>query len=302
MSIVGPGEISPGPTHLSREWIPQGPLNIRATLSLHRRGSGDPSFKYAPNGSIWRAIHTPDGPGTLAVSRSGESVMGRAWGPGAQWLLDQMPRMLGSEDNADEFVAHHDVIAGLAHQGQGLRIGRTDRVWEALAAAVLEQKVTGREAWRAWRYIVRKYGEPAPGSPSMKVPPPQQVWREIPQWEWHASGAEPARRKTIVRAAGYDVERKADKLHLLRGVGPWTAAETRVRAVGDADAVPVGDYHIPSQVGHTLIGEAIDDDRMLELLEPYAGHRYRVIRLIELYMPMPARRGPRMYTRDYRNM
>jgi 3-methyladenine DNA glycosylase/8-oxoguanine DNA glycosylase len=277
-------------------------LNIRATLSLHRRGSGDPATKVAPNGSIWRAIHTPDGPGTLAVSRSGDAVLGRAWGPGKAWLLDQMPLMLGAEDNPEAFVPHHDVVARLAHQGQGLRIGRTDRVWEALAAAVLEQKVTGREAWRAWRFIVNKYGEPAPGAPSMKVPPAQQVWREIPQWEWHASGAEPARRKTIVRAAGYDVERKADRLHLLRGVGPWTTAETRVRAVGDADAVPVGDYHIPSQVGHALLGESIDDNRMLELLEPYAGHRYRVIRLIELYMPMPARRAPRMYTRDYRNI
>lgn len=302
MSDVGPGADPPGPTPVSRSWTPPWPLNIRDTLGLHRRGTGDPATKFAPNGSTWRAVHTPDGPGTLAVSWSGEAVLGRAWGPGSDWLLHQMPLMLGSEDNPEEFIIHHEIIGKLAHLGQGLRIGRTDRVWEALAAAVLEQKVTGREAWRAWRYIVNKYGEPAPGAPSMKVPPAQQVWREIPQWDWHASGAEPARRRTIVGAAGYDVERKADRLHLLRGIGPWTAAETRARAIGDPDAVPVGDYHIPSMVGGTLIGERIDDDRMLELLEPYAGQRYRVIRLIMLYMKMPARRAPRMPTRDYRNI
>ncbi len=302
MTGLGPGAGSPGPTPVSRSWTPPWPLNIRATLSLHRRGSGDPATKFAPNGSIWRAVYTPDGPGTLAMSRAGEDVLGRAWGPGSGWLLDQMPLMLGSEDHPEDFVAHHEVMARLSQQAQGLRIGRTDRIWEALAAAVLEQKVTGAEARRAWRFVVSRYGEPAPGAPSMRVPPPQQVWREIPQWEWHASGAEPARRRTIFRAAGHDVERKADRLHLLQGVGPWTAAEVRVRAVGDADAVPVGDYHIPSMVGGTLIGERIDDARMLELLEPYAGHRYRVIRMIELYMTMPARRAPRMPTRDYRNL
>ncbi|OZG30193.1 3-methyladenine DNA glycosylase [Williamsia sp. 1138] len=302
MTGVGPGDVSPGPTPVSRLWTPPWPLDIRATMGLHRRGSGDPAMKYAPNGSIWRAIHTPDGPGTLAVSRSGDAVLGRAWGPGRQWLLDQLPLMLGSEDNPEDFVAHDEVVGKLAHLGQGLRIGRTDRVWEALAAAVLEQKVTGREAWRAWRYIVNKYGEPAPGSPSMKVPPPREVWREIPQWEWHASGAEPPRRRTIVHAAGYDVERKVDRLELLRGIGPWTVAEVRCRAVGDADAVPVGDFHIPSMVGRALIGQRIDDDQMLELLEPYAGHRFRVIRLIMLYMKMPARRAPKMPTRDYRNI
>jgi 3-methyladenine DNA glycosylase/8-oxoguanine DNA glycosylase len=301
MSDEGPGDNSPGPSFISRLWTPPGPLDVRATLSLHRRGSGDPATRFAPNGSIWRAVYTPDGPGTLAFSRQGDDVLGRAWGPGGPWLLEQMPNMLGSEDNPDEFVAHHDVIARLAKQGRGFRIGRTDRVWEALAAAVLEQKVTGAEAWRAWRYLVNKYGEPAPGAPSMKVPPPQQVWREIPQWEWHASGAEPARRRTIVGAAGYDVERKVDRLHLLRGIGPWTAAHVRIRAAGDADAVPVGDFHIPSMVGGTLIGRRVDDAGMLELLEPYAGHRYRVIRLIELYMQMPARRAPRMPTRDYRS-
>lgn len=302
MTEEGPDVDTSGPSFISRVWTPPWPLDLRATLSLHRRGSGDPATRFAPNGSIWRAVHTPDGPGTLAVSRDGTDVLGRAWGPGAPWLLDRMPKMLGSEDNPEGLIPRHDVVAQLMEQGAGLRIGRTDRVWEALAAAVLEQKVTGREAWRAWRYLVKKYGEPAPGAPSMTVPPPQQVWREIPQWEWHASGAEPPRRRTIVAAAGYDVERKIDKLELLRGIGPWTAAHARVRAVGDPDAVPVGDFHVPSMVGFTLIGERVDDDVMLELLKPYAGHRYRVIRLIELYMRMPARRAPRMPTRDYRNI
>ena len=39
-------------------------------------------------------------------------------------------------------------------------------------------------------------------------------------------------------------------------IGVWTAAETAQRALGDADAVSVGDFHIPGLVGHFLIGGA----------------------------------------------
>jgi 3-methyladenine DNA glycosylase/8-oxoguanine DNA glycosylase len=93
---------------------------------------------------------------------------------------------------------------------------------------------------------------------------------------------------------------QADRLlRSLPGIGPWTAAEIRQRAFGDADAVSVGDYHIPAQVGWVLTGEPADDDRMLELLAPYAGQRYRVTRMIELSGQGPPRRGARMSVRDY---
>lgn len=285
-----------------REWVPPSRIDLRATLGLHRRGSGDPAFRYGADGSVWRAVHTPDGPGTLTVAVKVDRVVARAWGPGADWLLDGMPALLGGDDDPDSLVARDAVVAGLMRRADGLRIGRTDRVWEALVPAVLEQKVVGTEAWRAWRYLLRRFGEPAPGPvpPDMRVPPPRSRWREIGVWDWHRSGAEPVRMRTVLGATGVDVEVHSDRLEVMRGVGPWTAAETRARAVGDADAVPVGDYHIPSFVGHALIGEKVDDAGMLELLEPYAGHRYRVIRMIELYGPAPQRRGHRMGVRDYR--
>ena len=50
------------------------------------------------------------------------------------------------------------------------------------------------------------------------------------------------------------------------GVGVWTAAETAHRALGDADAVSFGDYHVAKNVGWALTGEAVDDDGMAELL------------------------------------
>lgn len=290
-------------SELTREWTPGFALDIRSTVGHLRRGSGDPAFVYGRDGSIWRAVHTPDGPGTLTVRYDGTTVSGRAWGPGSAWLLDQMPDLLGAQDDPSVLEPNDPVVQRLVRQSEGLRIGRTDRVWEALVPAILEQKVVSAEAWRAWRYLLRRYGVPAPGPvpDTMRVPPDQAAWATIPSWEWHRSGIEPVRMRTIRGATAMDVERHPDRLRLLRGVGRWTEAETRARAVGDVDAVPVGDYHVPSMVGQTLIGRPVDDARMLELLEPYAGQRYRIIKMIELHGVRRERHGPRMSVRDYRS-
>ncbi|GAC70124.1 hypothetical protein GS4_32_00680 [Gordonia soli NBRC 108243] len=285
----------------SRTWSPPGPVDMRAVVGLHRRGAGDPAFRYLPDGSLLRAVHTPDGPGTLIITPQGGDFLGRAWGPGSQWLLEQMPGLLGADDDPSSCPVHHPVVGDWLRRARGLRIGRTDRVWEALVPAILEQKVVGVEAFRAWRYLVRRFGEAAPGPvPDVWVPPAQRDWADIPVWDWHRSGIEPVRMRTIRGATQMDVERHADKLTVLRGVGRWTEAEARARAVGDADAVPVGDYHIPSIVGYALIGEKVDDAGMLELLEPYAGHRYRIIRMAERHGVRAERRGHRMSKRDYR--
>ncbi|MFW0783233.1 3-methyladenine DNA glycosylase [Gordonia sp. CPCC 206044] len=291
-------------TAVVREWTPPWPLDIRATVGLHRRGTGDPAFAYGRDGSVWRAVSTPDGPGTLTIAYDGTTVTGRAWGPGAAWLIDRLPDLLGARDDPQALTPRDPVVERLVRQSDGLRLGRTDRVWEALVPAILEQKVVGTEAWRAWRYLVRRYGQQAPGPvpDTMRVPPAQGEWSRIPTWEWHRSGIEPVRMRTIRGATVMDVEKHPEHLRLLRGVGRWTEAETRSRAVGDPDVVNVGDYHIPKIVGYTLIGEPVDDDGMLELLEPYAGQRQRVIRMIELYGSWPQRRGPRMSVRDYRSI
>lgn len=183
--------------------------------------------------------------------------------------------------------------------------------------AILEQKVTGAEAFRAWRTLLRRHGTVAPGpSPDgavpLRVPPPRERWAAIPSWEWHRAGAEPVRMRTVIGASAVAVEHRADRLAALPGIGPWTVAEVLGRAHGDPDAVPVGDYHLPALVGEVLIGERVDDAGMLELLEPYRGQRGRVLRLLAAAAitplaaapsaPRRIRRGPRMSARDYRRI
>ena len=245
-------------------------------------------------------------PGPVTVVRAA------AWGPGAAWLLRELPGMLGADDDRAGFHPAHPVLAELAARHPGVRVGRSGRVLEALVPAVLEQKVVGVEARRAWRYLLLKFGDPAPGpAPAgMRVCPPPRIWRRIPSWEWHRAGVEGVRARTIIGAAEVAarleeiVAMPADaadrRLRSLPGIGVWTSAEVRQRACGDADAVSVGDYHLPSAVGWALAGRVVDDAGMLELLAPYAGHRHRAARLVELGGIRPPRRGPRMSVRDYR--
>jgi 3-methyladenine DNA glycosylase/8-oxoguanine DNA glycosylase len=321
-----------------REWIAPFRVDIRLTLSVHRRGPHDPTFRVDPSGAIWRTSLTPVGPATLRLSAGGPAAAGlarpvrplegqrgsphdtgpsdsliraHAWGPGAGWVLDQVPDLLGARDTPEAFQPEHPRLRELARRFAALRIGRTDRVLEALVPAVLEQKVVGREARRAWRYLVTRYGSPAPGPAlaGLRVVPSAAAWQAIPSWDWHRAGVEAVRARTIAGAAllagrleavaSLPGEQADRLLQSLPGIGPWTAAEIRQRACGDADAVSVGDYHIPGQVGWVLAGEPADDVRMLELLTPYAGQRYRVTRMIELSGLSPPRHGPRMSVRDY---
>jgi 3-methyladenine DNA glycosylase/8-oxoguanine DNA glycosylase len=89
------------------------------------------------------------------------------------------------------------------------------------------------------------------------------------------------------------------RVRTLPGIGVWTSAETRSRAMGDADSVSFGDYHVAANVGFVLTGEPVDDAGLAVLLEPYAGHRHRVQRLVELAGLGRPRRGPRMAPRTH---
>ncbi|TMR15866.1 DNA-3-methyladenine glycosylase 2 family protein [Nonomuraea turkmeniaca] len=296
---------------MERRWAPEGPLDVGLALSPHKRGSGDPAWRQTPDGAVWRTTRTPDGPCTLRVSVTGGCVYGQAWGPGTEWALEALPALLGADDDLSGFIVKHELLADVVRKNPGVRIGRTGRVMEALVPAVLEQKVVGREAWRAWRWLLTRYGEPAPGPApqGMRVIPEPAVWRQIPIWHWHRSGAEAVRARTIATAAWHADKLEAAKttqeldrlLRALPGIGVWTSAEIRQRALGDPDAVSVGDFHLAKIVGYALTGEKTDDPGMLRLLEPYEGHRHRATVLITLSGLRPPARGPRMPARDYRS-
>lgn len=295
-------------------YAPREPVSLSSTLRPLRRGYGDPTLRVDATG-VWRTLLTPIGGATLHLARTSEGIRATAWGDGAEWAIEGVPELLGAGDDWSGLdVSATPVLAGALHRNPGLRLTRTRQVVEMMVAAVLEQKVTGKEARAAWRWLLGRYGEPAPGPApeGMRVFPPAEVWRRIPSWELHRAGVGPERSATIMRVTSVaaSLERTLElgrggpaverALRSIVGVGVWTAAETMQRAHGDPDSTSVGDYHLPALVGWALAGEPVDDDGMLELLAPWAGHRQRVMRLIESSGVVKPRHGPRATVQDHR--
>jgi 3-methyladenine DNA glycosylase/8-oxoguanine DNA glycosylase len=298
---------------LTRHIRLQQPVMIAPIFAQLRHGPGDPTHRRV--GDIYlRATRTPEGPALIKIIANGAEVAARAWGEGADWSLDQLPRLLGAADDPRNFRPRlqHGPLVEAWQRYSHYRVGRTEAVFEALAPACIEQVVTGKEAFRAWRLLVGEFGEPAPGPArepgsaayGMYLPPAPEAWVRVPSWRFLAAGVEQRRSRTLVRTAARAsaLERtltwphqQADRaLRSFPGVGVWTSAEVRQRAHGDPDAWSIGDYHVGRDITYALIGEELDDDACLEILEPYRGHRFRVQMLLSMVARRRPRRGPRM--------
>ena len=288
------------------------PVDVRRTLGPLVRGRGDLSHRTTSDGAFWRTTCTPEGPATLRLTQVRGEVHAQAWGPGAERVLAGVPDLCGARDALEGFEPGHPLLADTHARHPGLRLPRTGGVFEQLVPAVLEQKVTGKEARSSYRWLLARYGEPAPGPApeGMRVPPPADVWRRVPSWDWHRAGVDPKRIRTVLAAAplagrleeatGMAREAALARLRAVPGVGEWTAAEVAQRALGDPDTVSVGDYHLSQFVGWALAGRPVDDAGMLELLEPWRGHRQRVVRLLEVGPVSKPRFGPRLTVQDHR--
>ncbi len=254
--------------------------------------------------AAWWSTRSPDGPATLRLSLDGSRVVAAARGPGADWVLEQVPAVLGFHDRPEAFAPRHRILEDLTRRMPGLRIGRTDRVFEALVPAILGQKISSDEAHRNLRSLIRRYGEPAPWPEAPNLPVAPETLAEAPYWDLHALGIE-RRRADVLRFAARRAVRleeirtlsrddAARRLLAFPGIGPWTVAQVFGTALGDPDAVLIGDYHLPNTVAWALAGEPRGtDERMLELLEPYRGNRGRVVRLLKAGGIRAPRYGPR---------
>jgi 3-methyladenine DNA glycosylase/8-oxoguanine DNA glycosylase len=300
---------------LERLIVPTGPVDLRLTLRTLRHGRADPSF-LRRDVEWWRATRTPDGPATTRFVAEGDAIRATAWGVGAGWAIEHAPGAVGANDDSAAFDPPQGLLRDLHRRHPGLRIPRSGAVFEAVLPIVIEQKVTTAEAHDAYRRLVVAWGERAPGPGAdlgLRVPPGARDLAERPYFEYHPFGLERRRATTIRNAAEraprleetaeMDPASATRRLCALPGIGPWTAAHVGLAALGDPDAVPVGDLHLPNMVSWALAGEPRGtDERMLELLEPYAGHRGRAARLLTLSGLRAPRFGPRRPLRAIRTI
>ncbi|MEU4567655.1 DNA-3-methyladenine glycosylase 2 family protein [Micromonospora sp. NPDC023956] len=270
----------------------------------------DPCARIAA-GAFWWATRTPEGPATLCLRRHDGDLLAEGYGPGADWVLAHAGAIAGLRDDLTGFAdlaARHPVVSRLAARHRGLRMPATGRVFRQVLRTVLEQKVTGKEAYRAYAATVRHFAEPAPGPFPLLLPPDPAAVAAAPYWLFHPFGVEQRRAETLRRVAALadrleacaDAGEATRRLTAIPGIGPWSVAEVVRIAYGDPDAVSVGDYHVPNTVSWALAGEARGDDaRMLALLEPFRGHRGRVCLLLAAGGVHAPRHGPKMPLRSF---
>jgi 3-methyladenine DNA glycosylase/8-oxoguanine DNA glycosylase len=287
---------------------------VLSVLHQQRHGGGDPTFRVDEHRRVWRGIRTPEGTATLVVhelDRHGE-VYAEAWGDGAAWALESVPTLLGGADSWDGFEPRHPVVAEAWRHHRHARLGRSGLVMEALVPAIIEQKVTGQEAFAGFRRLVHRHGERAPGPGGelrLWVQPGPETLRRIPSWEWLRLHIDPARSRAIVtvsrvadsleRTVSLSHEEADRRLRTIPGIGVWTSAEVRQRAHGDPDAVSFGDYHVAKDVGWALTGTAFDDAELEEFLEPWRPQRGRVPTLLAMAGLRRPRHGSRMAPRTH---
>jgi 3-methyladenine DNA glycosylase/8-oxoguanine DNA glycosylase len=283
-----------------------------ATVEVLWQGPPDAQMRVS-GPVIARASRYATGPATVRITAGRDHVRTSAWGPGAAEALATVPYLIGERDDASALVPRHDIIAEARRRMPGLRLTSGAPLFETLLFSILGQKVTSFEARRSFGALLRRFGDAAPGPLALVVPPPPEKLARTPYWAFHTLGIE-RRRADAIRAAAAVAHRfpslatlpsaeRIARLSSLPGIGPWTAAEAIRLSFGDPDAVSVGDYHLPTLVCWALAAERDGtDERMLELLEPYAGQRARVVLLIERAGLRFERHGPRMAPRQIAGM
>jgi 3-methyladenine DNA glycosylase/8-oxoguanine DNA glycosylase len=288
------------------------PFDLERSLGPLVRGRGDPTARIG-DGWFARATRTSEGAVTVLLRRTGDGVAASVWGPGSHHVLAVLPDLVGEGDEPWRLRPSHHALRAAAARLVGLRFVRTRAVAETLVPAILEQKVNGLDARRSYRELVHAWGEPAPGPLGLRLPPAPRILAAMPYHRFHPFGVEERRARTIRtiaahasaldRLAALPAAEARRRMMSLPGVGAWTAAEVARTAFGDADAVSVGDFHIPHLVTWTLAREPRGTDaRMLELLEPYRGQRGRAVRMLELAYGGAPRFGPRMAIHSIRDL
>jgi 3-methyladenine DNA glycosylase/8-oxoguanine DNA glycosylase len=291
-----------------RSITPLKPLDPRRVIPSMGVGRGDPSISV--DDGVWIALNLPSGPATLRFEHTPTSISAEAWGRGAAEALQRAPGMVGANDDPSALRTSHELISRLQRQFGGVRITRSLQITESLIRVVFGQKVTGKEAKRSYRRMTQALGELAPGPNSQLILPvsPERI-ATLDYEAFHPWGVERKRAEIVIEvarrsrrleeAAQMDLDDAYRRITAVRGIGPWSAALVGLQALGDADAVPVGDFHIPNTVAWALAGEPRgDDDRMLELLEPFRPQRGRVVLLLKAGGFTAPKYGPRSPLRN----
>jgi 3-methyladenine DNA glycosylase/8-oxoguanine DNA glycosylase len=268
--------------------VPLVPVAFEPTFFMQACGMGDPTAQVTDDRLV-KTFETDAGLTRVTIVRA-DGGLALTWeGEAAELFERWTTRHLPPDDGYQRFAPDHRLVRELHRSRPGLRLVRVPWLFDIAASCILQQRVRWRDATRNWRDIALRHGTTGPLGQAF--PSARRIARLYPP-QLEALGVDRARSRALITVArehaihgllALDAELPALRTRLLAlpGIGPWTTEMLLGFGYGDPDAVPLGDVHLPHTVCKALAGELHgSDDRMLELLAPFAGQRFRVTRLL----------------------
>ncbi len=281
------------------------PYDLRRALPTHGTAT-DPTFRHRPDSTSF-AGRTPAGAMAARVRTDAAQLTVEAWGPGAGWLVARADAIAAHDDDPRDLRFDHPTLDEVNRRHPGVRHAATGLVVDALLARILGQRVLAVEAARSWKTLCRELGGPAPGPLDLLLPPDHDRLAETPTWWFHQHGVDRGRATTLsgvarrskrlAEVADLPLPQAYGRLRAMPGLGPWTVNGAVRTALGDPDAIVVGDYWISHAVCSFFTGRPRgSDEEMLALVERWEGQRGRVERLVHLSGHRVQRFGPGKHT------
>lgn len=295
-------------THRTELIVPES-YDLAKTLWLAGMGSRDPSLQVGPE-EAWLGFHTGEGPVTVHGRLADRTLDVTCFGPGSDWVEPRLAGLFGLDDDPSAFCPGGK-LGELVHANPGMHLPRIPVVFHRLTQIVLQQLVVWSDALRGWLRMTERYGTDAPGPMSLRIGPSPERLAELGYYDVVDCGVMPKQARLILQLARERnrIERLAEAgpaalekyLLSVRGVGPWTVAHLQGTSMGVADALLVGDYGLPHTVAWFLADkERSNDEEMTRLLQPFSGHRFRVVNLLWQSGIEAPRRGPKQRSNRWR--
>lgn len=246
-----------------------GPYSFELALRYYQRRAGE-LVDQVEDGA-YRRLLTVDGELVLVEARaSGGRLSARLRAGRAERLpaaAAALRRNLGLDDDLNAFaraVAGDEVLTALIERRRGLRLVRTQTPFEALIWAVIGQQINLTFAFRLKADVVRRHGETLSVDERTywAFPRPDRL-ADAEEAVLAASGLGKRKAATILTVARLVADgtlvledlpqlgrlEAMRRLEALPGVGPWTAAYTLLRGLGDFGACPASDLGLRAAVG-----------------------------------------------------
>ena len=229
---------------------------------------GDPTTRLAlgsaPASSGGRRSHPPARQRFASRWNTGDRIAdAEAWGAGREWMLERVTPMIGEHDPG--YRVRRRPSGGAARPTQpSQRPLRCQPHAVPRAGADDPRPADHRQARRSsqWHRLCRTLGEPAPGPRRRAAAAAVARCRspDSPHGGSIRSVSRPSvprrceRSQSTPRSCGdgrsSPVAELAAKLALLPGIGQWTIGSVLASAMGDPDAVAVGDFHLKNLVSY----------------------------------------------------